>query len=150
MLGWKHLSVFVFLAVLAAVGAQAAPTSPCVRYPKGKVPATHVLPLCVETGTPEVDAMQRIVSIRKTLPVPADWHFFTLSEAEWSKAAPGTHTAYSNLAYKTTFIRETYAESASDAALRQTIAHEMGHRICNCTDEPEANRVAAQITQGSH
>jgi len=140
----------LLLAVLIVLIAQvtvAAP--PCVRYPKGKAPATHALPLCEEKPSGNVDPLQRIAEMRKTLPVPADWHFFLVTEADWRKIQLGTHSAYSNLAYKTTFIRESYVESVQDDKLRHTIAHEMGHARCQCTDESTADRIADQLTQDS-
>ena len=97
----------------------------------------------------------RVRSIAKTLPagtVPADWHFFIFNEAQWiNRPGAGTHTAYSYLDSKHTYIRETYILRSTDEQLRHTIAHEMGHRICNCTDEATAEGIAAKIlTQDSH
>jgi hypothetical protein len=100
-------------------------------------------------AAPKPTAMDRVIAIRKTLPVPANWHFFLVTEADWRKVQLGTHSAYSNLAYNTTFIRESYAISAQDDKLRHTIAHEMGHRICNCTDEGTADRIADQLIRDS-
>jgi hypothetical protein len=149
----RHFILVLFLLSFpVAICAVPVPTLPCLRYPKGKEPAAHALPLCVETPSTTVDPLQRVVAIRKTLPIPADWHFFMLSEAEWKNSKGqglGTHTAYSNLAYKTTFIRESYAISAQDSQFRHTIAHEMGHRICNCTNESTADRIADQLTRAT-
>jgi hypothetical protein len=138
-----HVIAFAFL-IATPIAAQA---DPCVRYPNGKVPVEHVLPLCVEAPQGPT-AMERVVAIRKTLPVPADWHFFMVSEADWRMrqgVARGTQTAYSDLGTNVTYLRESYAASAPDEKLRHTIAHEMGHRICNCTDESTADRIADQI-----
>ena len=145
MKGFKYFSALALFVLLAAT-AQAAP-SVCVRYPKGKAPQHPAIPICVDKVEVRDDTalFQRVVALRDILSIPADWHFFVLSEAEWSKATPATHTAYSNLSYKTTFLRESYVKSATDTQLQQTIAHEMGHRICQCTDEDEANRIAALI-----
>ena len=108
--------------------------------------AIAILSTVTVQAAPSVSpTLQRVIEIRKTLPVPADWHFFMSNEAEWRDAARPTHSAYSNLAYKSTFIREWYAMSATDEQLRHTIAHEMGHRICNCTDEATAEGIALQI-----
>lgn len=135
MKSWKH---FIFLSLLCATAAQAQPQKH-IWVGEGPDPMLNK----VAPVTP----MGRIVAIRKTLPVPADWHFFLLSEAEWNKQGLGTHSAYSNLAYKTTFVRESYAASAQDVKLRHTIAHEMGHRICGCTDENTADRIADELTR---
>ena len=112
--------------------------------------AALALALLSATGvsTHAAPAIQRVIEMRKSLNVPLDWHFFLLNEAEWRDTSSPTHSAYSNLTYKSTFIREWYAKSATDSQLRQTIAHEMGHRICNCTDESKANFYQSKILTG--
>jgi hypothetical protein len=60
-----------------------------------------------------------------------------------------SHTAYSLLNRHVTYIRDTYVESAQDDKLRSTIAHEMGHQVCGCTDEATANHFQAIILKNN-
>lgn len=84
--------------------------------------------------------------------IPQGWQFVVLNESAW-KSNPHTHdshTAYSLLDRQVTYIRETYAMTASDYQLRQTIAHEMGHFICDCKDEAKANFYRDRILKGQN
>jgi hypothetical protein len=153
--------LIIALVFVCPLAAQAAPTSPCLRYPKGKVPVTHVLPLCedkpAEIAYPIVQGI-RIRAIAKTLGtnVPEDWHFIVVSETQWAAMVKenGLHlgeaqSAISSLTGHFTFIREGYAVRATDYLLRQSLAHEMGHYQCGCTDENKANFYRDKILANS-
>ena len=95
----------------------------------------------------------RISVIRKTLPaIPADWHFIVVSDDDWRHIIDknglnhgSPQSAVSNLKNHITFVRAAYAMQAPDWELRKTIAHEMGHYLCGCTDENKANFFQDQI-----
>lgn len=147
-----RLFLLVLLLACSAATPAVAQADPCVRYPKGKVPTEHVLPLCVDKPSTDVDPIARVAAIRKTLAIPADWHFLLLNEPEWTRRAGvalRTSTAYSDLDTHITFLREFYVMSAQDEKLRHTIAHEIGHYRCQCQDEATADRIADQLTSDS-
>ena len=108
-------------------------------------------------ASPPQTAMQRIADIRWSLPVPRGWHFVVLDEVKWNQMVSANglrgnrpQSAMSSLDGGFTYVREQYVDTAEYWRLRHTIAHEMGHRICNCTDEVTADKIADQIlTQGS-
>lgn len=89
----------------------------------------------------------------KTLPVvPADWRFLVFDEVQWNRITTDngfkTRTAVSNLKAHITYVREAYAIAATDFELRQSLAHEMGHYLCGCTNEDKANSYQAKVLRG--
>lgn len=53
-----------------------------------------------------------------------------------------TDSAYTNLAMRQTHVNEDYLIYATEAQIRQTMAHEAGHLICECHSEAKANDIA--------
>lgn len=95
----------------------------------------------------------RVRTMAKTLPVvPADWRFLVFDEVQWNRITTDngfkTRTAVSNLKAHITYVREAYAIAATDFELRQSLAHEMGHYLCGCTNEDKANSYQAKVLRG--
>ena len=109
--------------------------------------------VAVAAPNPQIEQGGRVRAIAKTLSVPANWRFIVVDEIQWKSITQksGTtlesHSAVSNLKAGVTFIRVGYAAAATDYLLRRTIAHEMGHARCQCTNESTADRIADQLTQ---
>lgn len=53
-----------------------------------------------------------------------------------------TDTGYTDIALRQTHINE---EFIFEDQIRQTMAHEAGHLICECTSEDKANEIAYQL-----
>jgi len=105
------------------------------------------------TAAPLVTPEARVNSTVESLgaAVPQGWQFVVMNEAAWrmNPYTHNSHTAYSLLDQHVTYIRETYVQSAQDDKLRSTIAHEMGHELCGCTDEATANHYQAVILKNN-
>jgi hypothetical protein len=55
-----------------------------------------------------------------------------------------TDSAYTSLPSRQTHVNEDYLV-VDDSRVRQTLAHEAGHLICECHDEEKANEIAYQL-----
>ena len=99
----------------------------------------------------------RVRAVAKTLKgVPPDWRFLVVNDVQWKTIIEKNgldrsqaQSAVSNLAMHFTFVREGYAVRAPDNELRQTIAHEMGHYMCGCSNEDKANSEESKILKES-
>jgi len=82
-------------------------------------------------------------------PMPSPWAITILSEDVFNenlhKFNIETDSAYTILEQQETFLNEYYLVYANDAHLKQTIAHEAGHLICECKSESKANDIAYQL-----
>jgi hypothetical protein len=56
-----------------------------------------------------------------------------------------TDSAYTSLALRQTHMNEDYLTFTDDIRVRQTVAHEAGHLICECHSEEQANKIAYSI-----
>lgn len=56
-----------------------------------------------------------------------------------------TDSAYTILGFNQTYVNEDYLVYADDERVRQTLAHEAGHLICQCISEDKANEIAYQL-----
>lgn len=59
-----------------------------------------------------------------------------------------TESAFTALPFQETYLNEDYLIYANDIRVRQTLAHEAGHLICECSSEAKANEIAYQIQFG--
>lgn len=59
-----------------------------------------------------------------------------------------TESAYTAFGLNQTHLNEDYLIYADDEKVRQTIAHEAGHLICECHSEEKANDIAYQLQFG--
>lgn len=147
----KYLLIGALL--LAPLSTQA---DPCLHYPKGKAPLHPTIPLCEDIPRLDLQLIaegNRVRAVAKTLSVPADWHLIVINEAQWKSYTAGnglhSNSAISSLSGKTTFVRESYVMHATDAELRSSIAHEMGHRECGCADEHRADAIQDRILRSN-
>jgi hypothetical protein len=59
-----------------------------------------------------------------------------------------TESAYTFLQLRQTYVNEDFLVYANDPRVRQMMAHEAGHLICECSSEEEANKIAYQLQFG--
>jgi hypothetical protein len=131
MKSFTKFTALLFLMLLAATATQAGPD------------------LVFQMG-------DRVRAAAKTLKgVPSDWRFLVVNDEQWRHMIDKNgldrgqaQSAVSNLEMHFTFIREGYAVRAPESELRQTIAHEMGHYLCQCTNEDKANSYQDKILRG--
>lgn len=136
MIRCAYAALFLLLFAIPA-NANKWANSPCIVGARPGSP----LPACIPLVAPDPTSEQRVAKLSATLPYPTGWRFSVVSEAAWA-AVPvigKTDTAYSDLDRHVTYVRSSYAASASDDQLRRTLAHELGHWLCGCADESQAN-----------
>lgn len=56
-----------------------------------------------------------------------------------------TDSAYTFLQLRQTYVNEDFLVYADDPRIRQMMAHEAGHLICECSSEEKANEIAYQL-----
>jgi predicted SprT family Zn-dependent metalloprotease len=59
-----------------------------------------------------------------------------------------TDSAYTFLQLRQTYVNEDFLIYANDVRIRQMMAHEAGHLICECSSEEKANEIAYQLQFG--
>ena len=82
-------------------------------------------------------------------PMTNTWEVIILPEDQFEKNVEmwnlDTHSAYTYLPLRQTYINEAYLITAEDRRIRHTMAHEAGHLICECNSEQRANDIAYQL-----
>lgn len=56
-----------------------------------------------------------------------------------------TESAYTFLQLRQTYVNEDFLIYADDSRVRQMMAHEAGHLICECSSEEKANEIAYRL-----
>jgi hypothetical protein len=82
-------------------------------------------------------------------PMTSTWEVIIIPGDEFRdntrKFKVNTDTAYTILGLRQTYINEDYLVYGEDSQIRQTLAHEAGHLICQCVSEEKANDIAYQL-----
>lgn len=77
------------------------------------------------------------------------WEIHIIPEGQFEenvhRLKANTISAYTFLPLDQTYINEGYLTYADDSTVRQTLAHEAGHMICQCASESKANEIAWQL-----
>lgn len=99
---------------------------------------------------------QRLERIEHSLnftkvPMPDTWNIHIISKEQFDENIRrwkvSTISAYTLIPLDQTYINEYYLTFAPDSMVRQTLAHEAGHMICNCASESKANEIAWVLQQ---
>ena len=107
-----------------------------------------LLPLLLAAGP----AWGQARSIEKPFDVP-DWTIAVLTSQSWHAAMNQYGTIYGQTALpaftiletRRTYLNPDYVKRLSTGQLRNILAHEAGHLLCNCSDEKKANRFADDL-----
>lgn len=77
------------------------------------------------------------------VPLPS-WGIVILTDAQWAGTEQRfrTGSAFTIITSRHTFISERFIRHHSTAEIRHTLAHEVGHIICDCFDERIAETFA--------
>ncbi|PYU28878.1 MAG: hypothetical protein DMG32_01730 [Acidobacteria bacterium] len=78
------------------------------------------------------------------------WGILVLTEIEWQNLGAKrfhTESAFTIIASRHTFVREIYVRSHSATQIRRTLAHEVGHIMCDCMKESVADQAAATLLE---
>lgn len=77
-----------------------------------------------------------------------DWKIFVVPADQWREglsaknAQTSIGTCYTQLPFKFTYCRAEWVKGASVRQISHSLAHELGHIICNCDDERTAEAFA--------
>ena len=89
----------------------------------------------------------QLVRVQRLLPRGiANWQINVVNEANWSQAvrqydvADKTRTAVTLFKQRYTVIRRLRLLEMTDGDVRDLLAHEAGHIVCQCSDESRAEK----------
>jgi len=96
----------------------------------------------------------RVLNFERSLnfsnqPMVSTWYITVLPKEEFEdnvrRLKVDTVSAYTFVGLGRTYINEDYLTWSTDEQIRQTIAHESGHLICECSSEERANEIAYEV-----
>jgi hypothetical protein len=97
----------------------------------------------------KITPSEKVFAVIKSIPqFNASWKVELLNEAQWKefkrKSNSRSDAASTALELHTTFLRQSFVQSATQAMLDHVLWHEAGHINCSCGSEEAAELYAHQ------